>query len=1537
MPRFLAGERFGAWFNRFLGAKPPAKDPNTTAAETILDDIQRIEASLAITPLHRPHRAHLLMQLSSCLAKRYHQDGDLEHLEKAIEHLHLAQDMKVLDSSTRAHICADLGSCLLQRFRHFGETTDLLKVIDFITFSLSEVSEDLAMRVELLNRLSTALRLRYDAVEELDDLNGAIRHLQEAVETVTAQMNVPNHQIMLRNLSSLFHIRYERLGDLADLDSAIKFMEATISATPVDDPLTRGHLLYYLSTSVLQRYEKLHNLHDLEAVMEQTLAALQVLPAGHTLVVMLFENMSNAHEARYNLQEDPNDIDTAILYMKKAIEKTEAKDVYQRAVRLTNLSNMFLSRHEERPSDSDLNEAIECASKAVHYVRRSDDTAPLSNMLTNLGICYNTRFRYTGFQDAGDLERATDAARSAIEVLGVTNLDHPDRPGLLCNLAAGLSNRYLLSNDLNDLEVAIGNLNEAIARMHEADPDRANMLINMASLLDLRYKRLRAVSDLNDGIKYAEKALEVICNQKRETGRALRTQVEYTRTLCHLLNIRSQRLNCPQDLDSAILHAGSMLGVLPDSHPDRSKVLKDLSVYLIIRYNRQQALSDLDEATVHMKSCIEETAKDDPDRVSRLNQLAVILISRYSRLREPADLKEGIEHVEEVLEMTPENDPKRAESLTYLSNLLRWQHRRLDAAGSLQAAVACAEAAVRATPALHPDYKCRLGDLSAALHARYDRFGNIEDLELAIRHTETCLKDTAVGSPGRTRSLIDLGGMLRCKYRRFGALSDLEAGFEYIKAAVAETPLDHPDRERIVNTLGPFLGSRYARLGASADLEAAIQRSKAALEATKPDDPSFADRLESVGGYLTTLYMAYRTPCDLDEAIQHIEKALEITPEDDPERPGRLSSLGKCYHVRFEHSAFNDRNMNDLDAAIEYENQAVLATPLDVPSRAHRLTCLGTNLRLRHKLKLQKGLYADDDRTRAFNAFIDAWKCQTAPPNTRVQAVWRAVKFFQSYELISPLESSILLEEAVELLPKISLRSLEQDDQQQLLSSLYGLSSLAASSALEAGRGAYIALKLLELGRGIITGFAIDNRSEMSDLQTSHPTLFDSLINLRTEANSPLPEKGTGNPTDYLNSSASKRRIALEQMDALLERIREIPEYKGFLLPPSPESLMKMAEHGSIAIMCATPLRSDAIIITKSAIESIELKKLLYKDAKTKMRDMAMNLVRGGFGTWGKRNKEMVKLLAWLWETAVKPVLDKVNPESKNSRIWWIGIGELSRAPFHAAGYHKKGCSKYAMNKVISSYIPTVKSLLYARQRDLRLNMTSTLDSQLLLVTMPSTPGHPDLPSVQGEVAALVEIVENKEPFDKIVPWKTKILQEPCAKGVMEQLPEFDAVHFACHGVSDSNNPSNSSLLLLNKAVEGDSIDRLTVRDISRATSSKAQLAYLSACSTADNAAIELGDETIHLAGAFQLAGFNHVVATMWQSRDTACKTVAEGFYTRLYRGDGGGGGGNSGAGGNSGDTHLAVSMALHEAVKKARAECRDRPLTWAPFIHTGA
>jgi CHAT domain-containing protein len=69
-----------------------------------------------------------------------------------------------------------------------------------------------------------------------------------------------------------------------------------------------------------------------------------------------------------------------------------------------------------------------------------------------------------------------------------------------------------------------------------------------------------------------------------------------------------------------------------------------------------------------------------------------------------------------------------------------------------------------------------------------------------------------------------------------------------------------------------------------------------------------------------------------------------------------------------------------------------------------------------------------------------------------------------------------------------------------------------------------------------------------------------------------------------------------------------------------------------------------------------------------------------------------------------------------------------------------------------------------------------------------------------------------------------------------------------CRGVSDSDFVA----------------DPLSVGDISQLRVDNARIAFLSACSTAkNNAQAPLADEVIHLASAFQVAGFPHVIGSL--------------------------------------------------------------------------
>lgn len=201
---------------------------------------------------------------------------------------------------------------------------------------------------------------------------------------------------------------------------------------------------------------------------------------------------------------------------------------------------------------------------------------------------------------------------------------------------------------------------------------------------------------------------------------------------------------------------------------------------------------------------------------------------------------------------------------------------------------------------------------------------------------------------------------------------------------------------------------------------------------------------------------------------------------------------------------------------------------------------------------------------------------------------------------------------------------------------------------------------------------------------------------------------------------------------------------------------------------------------------------------------------------------------------------------------------------------------------------------------------------------MPKTPGEKDLPDVDTEIERIVEVTKEATKGSIL----TEHLERPSAEDILNRLRHgsCNAIHFACHGISNEKDPSSSHLILLKEG----KADKLTVQDISNSRNMEAaQLAYLSACSTADNPAADLADEVIHIASGFQLAGFSHVLAAMWPSESKVCKEISADFYHSLFNG--------------SGKGHREVRVAFHEAVRKVQRKYPQSPLKWAPFIHMGA
>ena len=114
-------------------------------------------------------------------------------------------------------------------------------------------------------------------------------------------------------------------------------------------------------------------------------------------------------------------------------------------------------------------------------------------------------------------------------------------------------------------------------------------------------------------------------------------------------------------------------------------------------------------------------------------------------------------------------------------------------------------------------------------------------------------------------------------------------------------------------------------------------------------------------------------------------------------------------------------------------------------------------------------------------------------------------------------------------------------------------------------------------------------------------------------------------------------------------------------------------------------------------------------------------------------------------------------------------------------------------------------------------------------------------------------------------------------KVVLDNLSSCNIAHFACHGVSMLKNTCNSHLLLPGPGET--EADLLRIEELANRNLERSMLAYLSACHTANYTSETLLDEGIHIASAFQLAGFPHVIGTLWEASDLKAREVATEFY----------------------------------------------------------
>ncbi|KAF3931052.1 hypothetical protein ABW20_dc0104803 [Dactylellina cionopaga] len=913
---------------------------------------------------------------------------------------------------------------------------------------------------------------------------------------------------------------------------------------------------------------------------------------------------------------------------------------------------------------------------------------------------------------------------------------------------------------MEDLNNAIETARECVDLTPKDDPQLYGLLRNLCYLYTTRFNKLHDPTDADNQIKTWEKA---VATTKKDSQKWAASLVK----LSILYTSRSDRLD---DLEKAIKIAEEAASPALEGMPVQDICLSNLSDLYSSRFHRLGDSRDIDNAILFGERGL-MISTDPLERSGRLSRLSEKYHSRFRRCMDLLDLDKAIKKAVQALDLTRSSADK-GPRLGNLSTLYGDRFHLLGALEDLEKSIETAEQAIRILPRGDRNWAVCLSNLSNRYSDRFKRVGFSVDLDNAVERAEMAVVYTLPDSD-QARHLSNLSNRYISRFERRRKLNDFEKAFETAEKAVDIVPENDPDRARYLNNLSLRYGCRFV-----------MQRNPTKLK-------------ESIE--------------DLKKSIEFGEQSIAITPETHPTRSLRLCNLATHYKLRFNN--LKPRDLVDLEKAITVTEEAVNATVQDSPDRAGILN----NLSLHYQARF-KQLGDKLDLKRAIDAMKKAFDQTNRSPLSRIAA---GISLSRLYIRAQNDEgAATAASDAVLLLPRISPKSISRQDHEFQLSRSNGLASAACTLALVAGWSPLEAFKLLELGRGVISGLAINFQYDLSILKERDNELYKGYTALRHEISviGGVGEAGVGEESTAKRIQRNYLDIErdLENAEA---KIRELPGFDDFQLPP---------------------------------------------------------------------------------------------------RMWWIMSGIMSCAPLHAAGMYDDGPEDTAMDFVISSYIHTVKALKYAREKISK--QTEKEEKKALLIAAS------DLLGFEDEIANIRPILGEH--------FTTAFIKDESKETVLKDLEQSSIIHFACHGCSVGFDPSSDppkspsdSYLLIKTDCERKDWKKLTIEDLIKVNQPKAELAYLSACCTAQNSAVKLTDEMIHIANAFQLAGYPNVVGTLWEAQNVSAKAMATDFYKILLDG-------------SSHDSKLnGIAIALHQAMQNLRHDkaWKSQFLAWTPFIHIGA
>ncbi|MGW7431578.1 CHAT domain-containing protein [Streptomyces sp. NPDC054861] len=1341
--------------------------------------------------------------------------------------------------------------------------------------------------------------------------------------------NIVERAIALSQLAFVLHGQGIRSGSPAALDAAYSAAREAVETAPAGHPV-RAQAKSVLSDVLRARFVARGGVADLEAAIDSAREALDATPADDPRGISRGTDFADLLRMHARVTEAPDALDEPVALLRRLVAAAPPHSA-EHAGALLKLA-LALKAVSERPGDEAA--AAAAADEAVRTLR-----ACLALPRTS-----GTREAQVRFHLGSAL--AQSAAHQAPDPTRPRRPDAPDDPRSVD--PHGDAER--------DRQEGIALMRQAIGLLPADDPRRAEYLGGLGAFHLDRATTTSDPAHFVEAVRVLREALAAT-----QTGSPSEEAAHRSNLGAALIGLATLTADGKLLAEGVRAHRDAVDASPPDDHylPRRLGNLGDGLQYLA-QFRSDARL--VEEAVEVLREAVRDTGSAVPGQEGNYSRLGNALRSLSRFTGDGAFLEEAVtwhRRAVAAAQAAPalgsrelgESVPR---ALVGLANVLADLHLRTHDEALREEAFTRYRAALDAARAPR-DRSAVLTSYGWCLWGRAAETADDALMDTAIGVLREAVATAPVRAAGIGGVLTNLGAALMHRARITGDRTWLAEAVTVLRCAVDESPPTAFERAGLLSNLAEALRSwhQITEERAAADEAAGLLREAIALEHGERHARDIAR--VNLGVLLLSLALpGYTLSQEADvaalaESRTVLEEAVAGLGDGHPRRAAALMNLSTTCVLAGElaEDPAGRAARDFLERAVSAAREALARIPDGHPDQAHTQWLLA-------RAQLGRAVIGDPaDLAEATRLARESAHSPVAPVQTRVLAarVWGDAAAASGRDG----EALTAYTYAVGLLPRLAPRSLGRADQESRLGAGRGIASDAAALALRAG-DPEAALTLLEQGRGVLLAQGLESRGDLSRLRAAAPGLAaeferirDALsaggrgpAGLRVDVSTDLRAPGFGPPGPHASGlpgpppsgphapergagggdaglAAESRHALSREWDALLGRIRRLPGLADFLSPPSVADLLPAAAAGPVVVVNVSRYRSDALVVTPDGrIEVVPLPALDQAEAERRAVDF-LDAIEESYGLQGAPRaraamRRLTDTLAWLWDTVTEPVLDRLGlrtvpiDDEPWTRLWWCPTGWLSFLPLHAAGRTdpasraSAGSGRSVMDRVVSSYTPTLRALVRARRAPAT---ASARRPAPLIVSLAETPGAAPLPGASQEARLLrglfpdgVELAGRAATVD----------------AVRDRLPAHPWVHFSCHGVSDPLEPSASGLVLHD--------GRLTVLHAAEQSPTEAVLAVLSACSTSQGGML-LPDESVHLVSAFQLAGYPHVIGTLWPVADKVATRLTERFYASL-------------ADDLAHGRPLDPATALHGPVRELRARLLHAPHLWAAHLHNG-